>query len=281
MKRKLAWMVVLAIFLSFTACAEELILPEKLKDISEEAFMGNARVTTVKMPDQLETIGARAFKDCASLEEVELPDSVISIGEDAFDSQVQISCGLDSYAYEYARQNGYVVNLTGNYVVLEGWKDYYYNRISATVSTTCACVLLVELLDENMEETLLNKTQELEGELQQQTVKVDMGEMPETFVLRLTLQDKYGNAISEPFVSLAYTSLYRTFESKSRYDYPEERVLDYWDSGFAVLDESVIIATGERSNGSYSVHSQTPLKAGDMLYIKNLNEVFRIGAVTQ
>jgi hypothetical protein len=84
MKRKLAWLVLLSMLLSFTASMEELKLPEGVTRIEVEAFMGDRSVTSIKLNDHVQAIGPRAFWNCEALQEIYIPDSVTQIGEQAF-----------------------------------------------------------------------------------------------------------------------------------------------------------------------------------------------------
>ncbi len=70
-------------------------------------------VTSVVVPDTVTTIEAYAFYHCTSLESIIIPSNVVEIGEYAFtDSQV-LYVYEDSYALQYAKDNGY------NYVIIE------------------------------------------------------------------------------------------------------------------------------------------------------------------
>ena len=62
----------------------ELILPDGLTRIEDEAFM-NAAVRTVRFPLGLASIGARAFAGCEELERVFIPGSVTEIDDSAFE----------------------------------------------------------------------------------------------------------------------------------------------------------------------------------------------------
>ena len=59
-------------------------IPEGVKIIGNEAFMGCSALTTIHIPDSVNSIGDRAFERCSSLTSIHIPDSVISIGNGAF-----------------------------------------------------------------------------------------------------------------------------------------------------------------------------------------------------
>jgi hypothetical protein len=70
---------------TFGGCSAllELILPEGVKEIGEEAFSKCACLKMVKLGSELVTICARAFGGCSALLELVLPDGVKEIGQEA------------------------------------------------------------------------------------------------------------------------------------------------------------------------------------------------------
>ena len=63
-------------------------IPTDVIKISEAAFYGCTRLTTVTIPDRVTSIGDSAFSHCDSLASITIPDRVTSIGDSAF-----INCG--------------------------------------------------------------------------------------------------------------------------------------------------------------------------------------------
>ena len=59
-------------------------LPNSLKTIEGNAFLGCSSLTSVILPDSLKIIGGNAFRGCSSLTSVVLPDSLVCICNDAF-----------------------------------------------------------------------------------------------------------------------------------------------------------------------------------------------------
>lgn len=106
-RRWIAVWLALALFGQMAAVAAAgFELPAGLKNIAEEAFMGDAALTEVVIPDGCESIGAYAFCNCKNLQRATIPDSVTSIGEHAFDGcpWLTIHCGPDSEARRYAKR---------------------------------------------------------------------------------------------------------------------------------------------------------------------------------
>lgn len=63
---------------------EELYNFTGLKSLSDSAFAGCTKLTTVKLPKGLKHIGKGAFANCRTLKTFKLPDNLTSIGEGAF-----------------------------------------------------------------------------------------------------------------------------------------------------------------------------------------------------
>ncbi len=76
--------------------------------ISAQAFYKCASLTEVVLPDDLQSINKLAFADCTSLSEIIISKSVTSIDSTAFnnDENLVIKCYKDSYAEQYAKDNG-------------------------------------------------------------------------------------------------------------------------------------------------------------------------------
>lgn len=97
---------------------EKLVLDSeksKLKSVGNYAFTDCDALQTVTFGAELKRIGEGAFKSCSNLSEVTIPDATTEIGADAFLScpKLTIVCSKDSYAYEYAIQNGIAVKIIG------------------------------------------------------------------------------------------------------------------------------------------------------------------------
>ncbi|MBR2296384.1 MAG: leucine-rich repeat protein [Clostridia bacterium] len=66
------------------ALVTELVIPNTVTEIKENAFRGYASLTSVTIGNGVTSIGDYAFSDCTSLTSVTIPDSVTSIGDYAF-----------------------------------------------------------------------------------------------------------------------------------------------------------------------------------------------------
>ena len=76
------------VLLNGSGFSGEVVIPEGVTEIANDAFSGNDKITKVTLPSTLEKIGMGAFMRCSSLTEINIPESVKSIGESAF-----ASCG--------------------------------------------------------------------------------------------------------------------------------------------------------------------------------------------
>ena len=63
---------------------KEIILPESVREIEKEGFLGCWRAERIVFSQGLETIGSSAFDDMSRLKEIALPEGVKSIGDYAF-----------------------------------------------------------------------------------------------------------------------------------------------------------------------------------------------------
>lgn len=114
MNRKWALAAMMALMMSAWLCAcalaDALTLPEGLKVIEAEAFMGDMSVTEVVIPEGVEEIGARAFYGCEGMLQVTIPESVEKIGDAAFDGCEDLSVNAveGSFAYNWAVDKGLI-----------------------------------------------------------------------------------------------------------------------------------------------------------------------------
>ena len=62
----------------------DLVIPGSVTSISEYAFVGCTRLSSITLPDSITSIGGGAFSACTGLTSIKIPDSVITIGPSAF-----------------------------------------------------------------------------------------------------------------------------------------------------------------------------------------------------
>ena len=102
---------------AFSGCSaiREMAFEPGLKFIGDSAFCECEALETVSLPEGCETIDPYAFYYCPNLVAVYLPESIVSIGEGAFFdcANVTLHAKEDSYAWNYAQENGHNVRWTG------------------------------------------------------------------------------------------------------------------------------------------------------------------------
>ena len=93
--------------LALSASCEELVLPQGLEEIGEEAFMGDTALESVTVPEGVLRIGDRAFQG-TGLTWAVLPGSLEEIGADAFDGCPDLLCVVQagSPAQLWCQENG-------------------------------------------------------------------------------------------------------------------------------------------------------------------------------
>ncbi len=87
--------------------------PETVTTIGKGAFEG-ASFEEIEIPKNITTIETAAFEGCENLKRVKIPATVTDIGEGAFagcHESFYIDAPVDSYAYAYAQENGFLPNI--------------------------------------------------------------------------------------------------------------------------------------------------------------------------
>ncbi len=102
-----------------------------------DAVRFNLNQNTVVIPDTVKSIGEGAFARNTELFSVDIPDSVEKIGKNAFDLATIIKCNYNSYALEYAKENGY------NYII----KNVKLKVNKSNINTTKDKKVRINVLD--------------------------------------------------------------------------------------------------------------------------------------
>lgn len=89
----------------FQSMASEIIIPDTVTMINEQAFYDCMYLEKLKLGNHIETIGSMAFANCPSLKEIILGESITEIAEDAFSytEGIKIKGYAGSYAENYAK----------------------------------------------------------------------------------------------------------------------------------------------------------------------------------
>lgn len=72
-------------------------LPNSLRIIEQNSFIGCHEMTSIDIPDSVSAIGSEAFDHCNKLSEVKLPNSIVELGESAFVSSTKIVLPKDGH----------------------------------------------------------------------------------------------------------------------------------------------------------------------------------------
>jgi len=76
----------------------QIILPDTLRFIGDEAFTGVKNLEEIQLPEGLEYIGARAFKGLKKLKHITMPSTVAAVGANAFEGCAALP---ETLAFEY------------------------------------------------------------------------------------------------------------------------------------------------------------------------------------
>ena len=69
----------------YNGAAMEVVIPNSVKIIGDQAFYNCKGITSVVIPDSVQEIGLWAFYECKALPHITIPDSVQKIGQSAFE----------------------------------------------------------------------------------------------------------------------------------------------------------------------------------------------------
>lgn len=84
-RKESPFVIVNGILIDGMACRGDIVIPDSVREICDEAFQDCGAVTGVTIADGVKLIDYRAFRGCKALTGVIIPNSVTHIGEDAFD----------------------------------------------------------------------------------------------------------------------------------------------------------------------------------------------------
>ena len=68
----------------FVTVPSELIIPEGVEELSDNAFYFNEDLKKISLPSTLKSIGSGAFWDCCSIREITIPEGIAEIKDDTF-----------------------------------------------------------------------------------------------------------------------------------------------------------------------------------------------------
>ena len=303
MKRLIACAVFLAMVcacaMGMAEQALSLELPKELKVIGERAFSGTPSIQTVVVPDGAERIESRAFAE-SGVREAYIPASVSYIAPDAFDGceDLRVFVPRNSYAHEWLAFS----DLTYQLIEPEETVAVYavagvslteetdesgalVRNVEAQVTASEDCTLLMHMLDEA--ESILHTVRvPVAAPVQEEYLSGVLEAVPpEHYILEAVLVDDAGKQLCLPCRSMRFTQEYAQFESSTMADYPEEKVLDFGSSGFAVLADGVIplAAPAQEDSGSYTFTTGAALSRGDvvLLDVDGVDVIIKAGSIRQ
>lgn len=93
---------------AFFCCSRltSIAISDGVTEIGADAFYGCISLTNIVLPASVTSIGDWAFGGCSGLTNIVIPASVTHIGEGTIPDAALIYCYADSYAVEWAKNNG-------------------------------------------------------------------------------------------------------------------------------------------------------------------------------
>lgn len=102
------------------ASVEEIIIPDSVTQIGDEAFKNCRSLQSIGIPDSVTQIGNGAFGNCSSLQAIVIPDSVTQIGNGVFkncSSLQTIVVSEDNTIYDSRNNCNAIIETKGNILV--------------------------------------------------------------------------------------------------------------------------------------------------------------------
>ncbi|MBE5772694.1 MAG: hypothetical protein E7337_02020 [Clostridiales bacterium] len=268
MKRFLSLFVCIALLTGMTAsCLGETQgsaqLPASLKEIRTEAFLNDPAIEKVVVPEGTEKIGSRAFAG-SGLKEIELPDTITYIADDAFEGcdDLVVNVPWGSYAHKWAsfRDVECVViepemSDPGTPVSVFAVESLSVSDetdeegapatfVKASVTAVEACVLETKVIVDGKTERVLKA--DVEAGTASLAVKIPVETaLPGYYTLEAALVDAQGSVLSNVLTDISHTQVYESASSATRDEYDSGLVMDFGETGFAVLEADVIQLSGE------------------------------------
>lgn len=99
---------------AFAQCSglTEIVIPQGITVIATGTFNGCKSLSKVELADTVTSIENNAFMNCSALSSIRIPASVNAISIAAFSGSCSLNtiyCNSESYAYQYAVENGYAI----------------------------------------------------------------------------------------------------------------------------------------------------------------------------
>lgn len=112
---------------------KEIVLPDSIKIIEDDAFSAQDKITHIKLPANLETIGDYAFRACLSLESIYIPSNTSKIYANAFsgcDNLKEMIVSEDNIYYDSRDNCNAIVETKSNKLIV----GTNYSKIPNSIS---------------------------------------------------------------------------------------------------------------------------------------------------
>lgn len=118
------------ILIAYKGNADQLVIPDGVKQIGPEVFQGHSEITSVKLPDSVTIIGEAAFADCTNLYELEGMSQVRIIRDRAF-YHCPIQYVILPETVETVGLGAFARESKGGVILIQGQIPEYAQEVSA------------------------------------------------------------------------------------------------------------------------------------------------------
>lgn len=116
-------------------CEGEIVVPEGVTEIANQAFYQNKKLTGLYLPDGLKKIGNYTVNGCQNLEYIRVPESVDILGEDALVKKIESNFGFTHVVESKqffpkirCKEGCFVDRAIQEMKSKDGWKDSHSNE---------------------------------------------------------------------------------------------------------------------------------------------------------
>lgn len=117
------------------ACEGEIVVPDGVTEVADQAFYQNKKLTGLYLPDGLKKIGKYTVNGCLALEYIRVPESLEALGEDGLVKKIESNFGFthvveskQHFPQIRCKKDSFVDKAIQEMKAKDGWKDSHSNE---------------------------------------------------------------------------------------------------------------------------------------------------------